>query len=53
VTEGPTAASAFTGIDKGEITRRAKVNGLSTVVIASTREATLAVVPTLPGRPSR
>jgi hypothetical protein len=44
VSDGPTAASESTGIDKGEITRRAKANGLSTVVIASTRAATLAIV---------
>jgi len=40
VTDGPTAAAARTGIDKGNLTRRAKALGLTTVVIASTHEAT-------------
>jgi hypothetical protein len=43
VTDGPTAAAARTGVDKGNLTRRAKAMGLSTVVIASTREATEAL----------
>jgi hypothetical protein len=43
VTDGPTAAAVRTGIDKGNLTRRAKTLGLTTVVIASTREATEAV----------
>ncbi len=42
-TDGPTAASAATGIDKGNIYRRAKALGLTTVVTASTRQATEAV----------
>jgi hypothetical protein len=43
VSHGPTAAAARTGIDKGNLTRRAKTLGSTTVVIASTREATEAV----------
>jgi hypothetical protein len=43
VTDGPTAAAARTGVDKGNLTKRAKALRLSTVVIASTREATEAV----------
>jgi hypothetical protein len=43
VTDGPTAAATRTGIDKGNLTRRAKTLGSTTVVIASTREATEAV----------
>ena len=43
VTDGPTAASARTGIDKGNLTRRAKAMGLTTVVTASTHAATEAV----------
>jgi hypothetical protein len=43
VTDGPTAAAVRTGIDKGNLTRKAKAMGLTTVVIASTREATEAI----------
>jgi hypothetical protein len=43
VTEGPRAAGALTGIDPSAITRRAKSTGTSTVVIACTHEATLAM----------
>jgi len=44
VTDGPTAAAVRTGMDKGNLTRRAKTLGLTTVVLTSTREATTAVV---------
>jgi hypothetical protein len=43
VTEGPRAAGALTGIDPSAITKRAKSTGTSTVVIARTHEATLAM----------
>lgn len=43
VTDGPTAAAACVGINKGNLTRRAMALGLTTVVTASTREGTEAV----------
>ena len=44
VSDGPTAAGAATGIDPSGITKRAKSLGLTTMVVASTHEATMAIV---------
>jgi hypothetical protein len=43
IDDGPTAAAARTGIDKGNLTRKAKAMGLTTVVIARTHGATEAI----------